>query len=123
MISIPIVGNVTAGQPILAVENIDDYFSLPAHFVPAGEIFILNIRGDSMIEAGIHDGDMVLVRRQSTANNGDMVVALIEDEATVKTFYKEANRIRLQPENSSLEPIYTADAAILGQVVGLYRVM
>jgi repressor LexA len=122
-IAIPIVGQVTAGQPILAVENIEDYFTLPANFVPPGDIFILNVQGDSMIEAGIHDGDMVLVRKQNTAKNGDTVVALINDEATVKTFYKERDRIRLQPENRALEPIYTSEAVILGQVVGLYRMM
>lgn len=122
-ISIPVLGKVTAGQPILAVENIEDYFTIPAHFVPSGEIFMLNIKGDSMIEAGIHDGDMVLVKRQNTAKNGDIVVALIGDEATVKTFYREATRIRLQPENSALEPLYTTDMSVLGKVVGLYRVM
>ena len=122
-ISIPVLGKVTAGQPILAVENIEDYFTIPAHFVPSGEIFMLNIKGDSMIEAGIHDGDMVLVKRQNTAKNGDIVVALIEDEATVKTFYREATRIRLQPENRALEPLYTTDMSVLGKVVGLYRVM
>lgn len=122
-ISIPILGRVTAGEPILAVENVDDYFTIPAHFVPSGEIFMLNIKGDSMIEAGIHDGDMVLVKRQSTAKNGDIVVALIEDEATVKTFYREATRIRLQPENRALQPLYPEEVSILGKVVGLYRTM
>ncbi len=122
-ISIPILGRVTAGEPILAVENVEDYFTIPAHFVPSGEIFMLNIKGDSMIEAGIHDGDMVLVKRQSTAKNGDIVVALMEDEATVKTFYREATRIRLQPENRALQPLYPAEVSILGKVVGLYRTM
>ncbi|MDP3058181.1 MAG: transcriptional repressor LexA [bacterium] len=122
IISFPIIGQVTAGAPILAVENIEDYFSLPAHFVPPGEIFMLNIQGDSMIEAGINSGDMVLVRKQNTAQNGDIVVALLEDEATVKTFYKESTRIRLQPENRTMQPIYSSDVAILGKVVALYRI-
>lgn len=120
-ISVPIVGKVTAGMPILAVENVEDFFTLPAHFVPSGEIFMLNIQGDSMIEAGIFDGDMVLVRKQNTAQNGDIVVALIEDEATVKTFYREPSRIRLQPENRTMQPIYSSNVVVLGKVVGLYR--
>lgn len=120
-VSVPIVGKVTAGMPILAVENVEDFFILPAHFVPSGEIFMLNVQGDSMIEAGIFDGDMVLVRKQNTAQNGDIVVALIDDEATVKTFYREPNRIRLQPENRTLQPIYSSNVVILGKVVGLYR--
>ena len=122
-IAIPILGKVTAGEPMLAVENIDDYFTIPAHFVPSGEIFMLNIKGDSMIEAGIYDGDMVLVKRQSTAKNGDIVVALMGEEATVKTFYRDATRVRLQPENRALQPIFPEEVAILGKVVGLYRTM
>lgn len=120
-ISIPLLGRVTAGVPVLAVENIEDYFTVPQHFVPAGEVFMLTIDGDSMIEAGIYNGDLVMVRKQNTAQNGDIVVALLEDEATVKTFYREPNRIRLQPENRTLQPIYSSSVVILGKVVGLYR--
>jgi len=121
IVSLPIIGRVTAGQPILAVENIEDYFDLSAHLTPTGEIFVLNIEGDSMIEVGIHNGDMVLVRKQNTAQNGDVVVALLGDEATVKTYYREPTRIRLQPENRTMAPIYSTDVLILGKVVGLYR--
>ncbi|MDI6844201.1 MAG: transcriptional repressor LexA [Anaerosomatales bacterium] len=118
--AVPLVGSVAAGQPILAAENIEATLPLPAEF--AGEsTFILRVRGDSMIEAGILDGDFVVVRQQATADNGDIVVALIEDEATVKRFYREADRIRLQPENSAMEPIYVRDARILGKVVALFR--
>jgi repressor LexA len=118
--AVPLVGSVAAGQPILAAENIEATLPLPAEF--AGEsTFILRVRGDSMIEAGILDGDYVVVRQQFTADNGDIVVALIEDEATVKRFFREADRIRLQPENSALDPIYVRDARILGKVVALFR--
>jgi len=122
-VALPIVGRVTAGEPILAVENVEDYFTLAPQYVPAGEIFMLTIRGESMTGAGILDGDMVLVRKQNTAQNGDMVVALLEDEATVKTFYREPHRVRLQPENPSMAPIYCTEVAILGKVVGLYRML
>lgn len=119
---VPIVGKVTAGMPITATENIEDYFPLSAHFVGDDEVFILNVVGDSMIEAGIHNGDYVIVRQQQTANNGDIVVAMTEDdEATVKTFYKEKDHIRLQPENSTMEPIRLNNVTILGKVVGLFR--
>lgn len=123
IINVPIIGKVTAGAPILAVENIEDTFPLPIDFVDSKnhEIFILKIKGDSMIDAGIFDGDFIVVSQQSTANNGDIVVALLDDEATVKRFYKEEKRIRLQPENKSMEPIYTSNASILGRVVGVYR--
>lgn len=121
IVSLPMIGRVTAGQPILAVENIEDYFSLSSHLIPPGEIFVLHIAGESMIEAGINNGDMVLVRQQNTAENGDIVVALLGDEATVKTYYREPTRIRLQPENRTMAPIYTTEATILGKVVGLYR--
>jgi repressor LexA len=115
VVALPVVGRVAAGQPILAEENIEDYFSLPADFVRSEEAFILRVRGDSMINVGIQDGDMLVVRRQQTAQNGDIVVARVNgDEATVKRFFKEPDRIRLQPENDSLEPIYTRDAAIEG---------
>lgn len=118
--AVPIVGAVAAGQPILAAENIEATLPLPAEL--AGDsTFILRVRGDSMVEAGILDGDYVVVRQQPTARNGDIVVALLEDEATVKRFYREADRIRLQPENSALDPIYTRDATILGKVVALFR--
>lgn len=121
MVNVPVVGKVTAGQPILAVENIDDTFPLPVDFVGNDEVFILSVQGDSMIEAGILDGDYILVRQQRIARNGDIVVALIEDEATVKTFYKEADYIRLQPENPSLEPIIVKDVSIIGKVIGVFR--
>ena len=121
MIYVPIVGKVTAGEPILAVENIEDSFPLPMDFVRNENVFILSVRGDSMIEAGILDGDYVLIRQQSDAKNGDIVVALIEDEATVKTFYKEKDHFRLQPENPYLEPILVKEVTILGKVIGVFR--
>lgn len=126
--AVPVVGQVAAGQPILAAENIEQTLPLPAEF--AGErTFILKVRGDSMIDAGILDGDFVVVRQQETAANGDIVVAMIADEisgepeATVKTFYRETDRVRLQPENSALDPIYVTDVTILGRVVALFRKM
>ncbi|MFD0587039.1 transcriptional repressor LexA [Paenibacillus sp. GCM10027627] len=119
---VPIVGKVTAGVPITATENIEDYFPLPSHFVGDNNVFILNVIGESMIEAGIHNGDYVIVRQQQSANNGDIVVAMTEDdEATVKTFYKEKDHIRLQPENSTMEPIRLHNVTILGKVIGLFR--
>ena len=119
---VPLVGKVTAGTPITATENIEDYFPLPVHLVGDQEVFMLSVQGDSMIEAGIFDGDYVIVRQQPTANNGDIVVAMTGDgEATVKTFYKERDHIRLQPENSSMEPIRLTDVTILGKVIGLIR--
>ena len=121
MVSLPIIGNVAAGQPILAEENIVDYFPVPAEVVPKGESFILNVRGDSMINVGIFDGDRVFVNACSVAKNGDIVVALIEDSATVKTFYKENGYIRLQPENDTMEPIIVNDCQILGRVFGSFR--
>lgn len=121
MVDVPIVGKVTAGAPILAVENIEDSFPLPIDFVGNSETFMLRVRGDSMIEAGILSGDLVLVKRQNTAENGDIVVALIEDEATVKTFYKEKNYIRLQPQNSFMQPIIVPTCTILGKVAGVFR--
>lgn len=122
MFDIPIVGKVTAGQPILAVENIEDTFPLPANFVQNSTSFMLRVQGDSMVEAGILDKDLVLVRQQSIANNGDIVVALIGDEATVKTFYREKGYVRLQPENKYLEPIIVKDnLSILGKVIGVFR--
>ena len=118
---VPIVGHVTAGEPILAVENIEDSFPIPYDLVKADSVFMLRIKGESMIEAGILDGDLILVRQQNTANNGDIVVALMEDEATVKRFFKEKNSIRLQPENSSMAPIYSQNVSILGKVIGVFR--
>lgn len=124
MINVPVVGRVTAGQPIFAEQNVEDHFPIPADFVRTeAELFALSVRGDSMIEAGILDGDMVLVRRQQTALNGDIVVALIEDEATVKRFFKESHYIRLQPENRTMEPILVSQVQILGKVIGLVRNM
>jgi repressor LexA len=119
---VPLIGKVTAGVPITATENIEDYFPLPAHYVGDHNVFMLSVIGDSMIEAGILDGDYVIVRQQQTANNGDIVVAMTEeDEATVKRFYKEKDHIRLQPENSSLQPILLKHVTILGRVIGLFR--
>lgn len=120
-VSLPVVGNVAAGQPILAEENIEEYFPVPADVVPKGESFILNIHGESMINAGIFDGDRVFVNCCSTASNGEIVVALIDDSATVKTFYKEDGHIRLQPENDSMDPIIVEDCQILGKVFGVFR--
>lgn len=120
---VPIVGRVSAGQPILAVENIEDSFPLPANFVDDGEYFMLQISGDSMIEIGIHDHDYVLVKHQPDAKNGEVVIALLDDSATCKTFYKEDQRIRLQPENANLSPIYSQDVSVLGIVKGVYRRM
>lgn len=121
MVDVPIVGKVTAGAPILAVENIEDSFPLPIDFVGNSETFMLRVRGDSMIDAGILDGDLVLVKKQDTANNGDIVVALIEDEATVKKFYKEKNFIRLQPQNQFMQPIIVPTCSVLGIVCGVFR--
>ena len=121
MICVPMLGEVAAGLPILAVENYDDKVTLPRSFTGYGDFFMLTIRGVSMIEAGILEGDLVLVRKQDIVNNGDIAVALVEDEATVKRFYKEKDRIRLQPENSLMEPLYVQDVKILGKVVGLMR--
>ena len=121
MVSLPVVGNVAAGQPILAEENIEEYFPVPADVVPSGESFILRVRGDSMINAGIFSGDRVFVNCCDTARNGDIVVALIEDSATVKTFYKEKDHIRLQPENDTMDPIIVDNCKIMGKVFGVYR--
>lgn len=120
-VMVPVVGTVRAGVPILAVENIDEFVPLPRSFVSSENVFMLRVQGDSMIGAGIFDGDMVVVKQQDAAENGDIVVALIDDEATVKTFYKEKDHIRLQPENTSMEPILTNNVIILGKVIGLYR--
>ena len=123
MVDVPVIGKITAGAPILAVENVTDTFPIPIDFVGNAESFMLTVRGESMIEAGILNGDYILVKKQNTANNGEIVVALIEDEATVKTFYKEKDHIRLQPENSTMDPIIVPDCKILGKVSGVFRKM
>jgi len=123
VVHIPIVGRVTAGQPILAVENIEGTFPLPADLVRQDNVFMLKIQGESMIDAGILDGDFIIVRQQNEARNGEIVVALIGDEATVKRFFKERTLIRLQPENSSMEPIYSQNVSILGKVIGVFRTL
>ena len=121
LVDVPVIGKLTAGAPILAVENVTDTFPIPIDFVGNSESFMLTVRGESMIEAGILDGDYILVKRQNDARNGQIVVALIEDEATVKTFYKEKDHIRLQPENSTMDPIIVPDCKILGIVGGVFR--
>lgn len=123
MRNIPLLGNVAAGQPLFAEQNIETYFPMLADELPAGDLFMLNVRGESMINAGIFDGDKIIVQQTSIARNGDIVVALIEDSATVKTYYKEEGRYRLQPENDSMEPIYVNEVLILGKVIGLFRFM
>ncbi len=124
MVNVPVVGTVTAGQPILAVENIESYFPVPAEFMPNQQCFILNVQGESMVNAGILDGDQVLVQQQPDAQNGEIVVALLGEEATVKRFYKEKNCYRLQPENDTMEPIIVdsdQEFKILGKVFGVFR--
>ena len=118
---VPVIGKITAGEPILAVENITDTFPIPIDFVGNSESFMLVVRGESMIEAGILDGDYILVKKQDIARNGEIVVALIGEEATVKTFYKETDHIRLQPENSTMDPIIVPNCKILGKVAGVFR--
>lgn len=121
--SLPVIGNVAAGQPILAEENVESYFPVPAEIIPGGApSFILKVRGESMINAGIHDGDQIFVQSCQEAHNGQMVVALIDDSATVKTFYKENGHIRLQPENDAMDPIIVDDCRILGRVFGVFRI-
>lgn len=121
--AVPVVGRVTAGVPILAEENLDEYVTIPEVMLGEGEHFILLVRGDSMIDAGILDGDYIVVKKCSEALNGEIVVAMIEDSATVKRFFKEDGRFRLQPENKSMDPIYTNEVTILGKVVSLYRLV
>lgn len=123
ILQLPILGRVAAGYPILAVENIEDTYPVPADMLPGEDGFMLRVRGTSMIEDGILDGDLVVVRKQEAADNGDTIVALVEDEATVKRFYKEEKQIRLQPANSSMEPMYFDTVRIIGKVVGLMRKM
>jgi repressor LexA len=123
MVQVPIIGTVAAGQPILAQENIEDYFPVPAGILPNAETFMLRVKGESMIDAGIFDGDQVIVEQTPVAHNGDIVVALIEDSATVKRFFKENGHYRLQPENTTMEPIIVSEVQILGKVIGLFRMM
>ncbi len=122
LVNVPVVGHVTAGVPILATENIEDYFALPQSMLGSGEHYILSVRGESMINAGIMDGDYVIVRQQNVADNGDIVIAMIDDEATVKRYYRENGMFRLQPENLTMEPIIVPELTVLGKVVSLYRV-
>ena len=121
VVNVPMVGRVAAGEPILATENVENYFPIPAEFMPNEKTFMLKVKGESMINAGIFDGDNILVKQQSTASNGDMVVALVEDSATVKTFYKEEGHYRLQPENDTMDPIIVEQVDILGKVFGVFR--
>lgn len=121
VVNVPLVGTVAAGTPILAVENIESYFPIPAEFMPNEDCFMLTVKGDSMINAGILNGDKIIVRQQHTAENGDKVVVILDDTATVKTFYKELDYIRLQPENDNMEPIIVKDASVIGKVFGIIR--
>ena len=123
IVHIPIVGTITAGEPILAVENIEDYFPMQPDFISSRDTFMLHVRGESMINAGIMDGDLVIVQQQPTADNGDIVVAMIDDSATVKRFYKEDGHYRLQPENDAMDPIIVPEVSVIGKVIGLYRSM
>ncbi|WP_026835773.1 transcriptional repressor LexA [Eubacterium xylanophilum] len=120
---IPVLGSVAAGEPLFAEQNITNYFPLLSEELPSGNLFMLKVRGDSMINVGIFDGDMIIVRQDSSASNGEIVVALVDDSATVKTYYKESNRYRLQPENDDMDPIYVNEVQILGKVIGLFRLM
>ena len=121
VVNVPMVGTVTAGEPILAVENINGYFPIPTEYMPNSETFMLKVKGESMINIGIYDGDQILVQQQSTANNGEIVVALIDDSVTVKRFYKENGHYRLQPENDFMAPIIVDECSVLGKVIGLFR--
>ena len=123
LVNVPVIGTVAAGVPILAEQNIEDYLPIPAEILPNKEVFKLKVKGNSMIEAGIYNGDKVIVAKQPNAENGDKVVALVDDSATVKTFYKENGHFRLQPENSSMDPIILDQVEILGKVIGLFRMM
>lgn len=123
IVNVPVIGTVAAGTPILAEQNIEDYLPIPAEMLPNKEVFMLKVKGNSMIEAGIYSGDKVIVAKQPDAENGDKVVALVDDSATVKTFYKENGHFRLQPENSTMDPIILDHVEILGKVIGLFRMM
>ncbi|MCI7129391.1 MAG: transcriptional repressor LexA [Lachnospiraceae bacterium] len=121
VVNVPVIGQVAAGEPILAEQNILDYFPIPVEFMPNAETFMLKVKGESMVNAGIFNGDTVLVQRQADAQNGDMVVALVDDSATVKTFYKEDGHYRLQPENDTMDPIIVDHCEVLGKVFGVFR--
>ena len=121
LVSVPVVGSVAAGEPLLAVENITEYFPIPAEYMPSEESFILVVKGDSMVNVGVYSGDKIIVKKTNTASNGDMVVALVDDSVTVKTFYKEKNHFRLQPENDTMEPIILDKVEVIGKVIGLIR--
>ena len=123
VVNVPLLGTVAAGAPILAQENIENYFPIPVEMLPNKEIFMLKVKGDSMIDAGIYNGDRVIVAKADTASNGEIVAALVDDSATVKTFYKEKGRFRLQPQNASMDPIILDEVQILGKVIGLFRLM
>ena len=121
VVNVPLVGKVAAGEPLLAVENVVSYFPIPAEYMPNQELFMLTVKGDSMINVGIFNGDNIIVSKQNSAHNGEIIVALVDDSATVKRFYKEDGHIRLQPENDTMEPIIVSDCEILGKVIGLVR--
>lgn len=123
VVNVPLIGTVAAGLPLLAEENVENYFPIPVDMLPNKQTFMLKVKGDSMIEAGIFNGDRIIVEQCNTARNGEIIVALVDDSATVKTFYKEKDYIRLQPENSSMDPIIVPDCQILGKVIGLFRMM
>ncbi len=123
IVNVPLLGQVAAGQPLLAVENIENYIPILPEYLPNAPSFMLRVKGDSMINVGIFDRDLLIVEQTSTARNGDIVVALIDDSVTVKTFYKEMNQIRLQPENDTMDPIIVPDCTILGRVVGVFRIL
>ena len=121
MVNVPLVGRVAAGEPLLAEQNVENYFPIPMEYMPNAQTFMLTVKGESMVNAGIFDGDMVLVEQRNYARNGEMIVALVDDGATVKTFYKEEGVIRLQPENDYMDPIIVPDCQILGKVIGVFR--
>ena len=121
VVNVPIVGRVAAGEPLLATQNIENYFPIPMEFMPNNDVFMLEVKGESMINVGIFEGDWIVVEKKNTARNGEIIVALVDDSATVKTFYKEDGHIRLQPENDTMDPIIVPDCKILGKVISLYR--
>lgn len=121
VVNVPLLGQVAAGQPLLAVENVSNYFPIPAEYLPNEDTFMLTVKGDSMVNMGIYEGDQIIIKKQNTANNGEVIVALVDDSATVKRFYKENGHIRLQPENDYMDPIIVNDCEILGKVIGLIR--
>jgi repressor LexA len=121
VVNVPIVGRVAAGEPLLATQNIENYFPIPMEFMPNNDVFMLEVKGESMINVGIFEGDWIVVEKKNTARNGEIIVALVDDSATVKTFYKEDGHMRLQPENDTMDPIIVPDCKILGKVISLYR--